>query len=243
MSDGIWSALSGAIAQERALEVVANNVANTNTVGFRADRLVFEEALAEAGADGPAPASLRYVEVAESAADTAQGALQQTGGALDLALEGDGFFAVRTPAGERYTRAGSFVTDAEGVLVTPQGHPVIAEGGDEDEPALIRIPPGTADVRIDESGSVFAGADQVGALRIVRFDEAPQKEGITLFTGQNAIDSDATVRQGYLEMANVNAVAGMNELITVSRTFEAFQKVIDTFQSLDQRTARDLAAG
>lgn len=241
MSDGIWSALSGAIAQQRSLDIVANNVANANTTGFRADRAVFEHTLSQAGADGPAPQSLSYVNVAEIATDHSAGAMQQTGGPLDLALEGDGWFSVRTPQGERFTRAGSFVTNADGLLTTQGGHPVLGVQQGNEPPPVIQVPADTHEIRITTEGRVFADDAEVGQLRVVRFDQAPRKEGLTLYTGQGAEPSDAQVRQGFLEMANVNAVAGMNELITVTRSFEAFQKLIETFQALDQRTARDVA--
>ena len=241
MSDGIWSALSGAVAQQRSLDIVANNVANANTTGFRADRAVFEQALSQAGNDGPAPDALRYVNIADVATDHSAGALQQTEAPLDLALEGDGWFTVRTPAGERYTRAGSFVTDAQGVLMTAAGNPVLGVPEGDGPPPTIQIPADTRAVRITDEGNVFADETQVGQIRVVELDGTPRKEGLTLYTGNGAEPSDALVRQGFLEMANVNAVAGMNELITVTRSFEAFQKLIDTFQSLDQRAARDIA--
>lgn len=241
MGDGIWSALSGAVAQQRSLDIVANNVANANTTGFRADRAVFEERLAQAGVDGPAPEVLRFVDVTEIATDQTAGALQQTGGALDLALEGDGWFAVQTPNGERYTRAGSFVTNADGLLTTHNGYPVLNQHEGTDPPPTIQIPRDAHDIRVTPDGQIYADENRVGQLRVVRFDQPPEKEGLTLYTGQGAEPSDAAVRQGFLEMANVNAVAGMNELITVTRSFEAFQKLIETFQALDQRTARDVA--
>ncbi len=242
MSDGIWAALSGAVAQERNLEVVANNVANANTVGFRADRVVFEQALAEAGNDGPAPDAVRFVSVAEIVTDQRAGAMQQTGNSLDVAIEGDGWLAVRTGNGERYTRAGSLATNGDGELMTPDGHLVLAEPPEEGvEPPTIQIPSDAIEIRIATDGQIYADEAALGRLRVVQFETPPQKEGLTLYTGQNPEASDAQVRQGYLESANVNAVTGMNELITVTRSFAAFQKVIDTFRMLDERTARDIA--
>lgn len=239
MSDGIWSALSGAVAQQRSLEVVANNVANVNTVGFRADRVVFREVLSQVAPDGPAPSSLRFVAVDETVADRTSGALQDTGHALHLALEGDGYFAVRTPAGERYTRAGALVTDDAGDVRTPDGHQLLVD--DPSGPRPLQVPRGYRELSVSERGEVVVDGTNLGRLRIVRFAEPPDKEGLTLFTGRAPRAADEVrVRQGFLESANVNAVAGMNELITVSRSFEAFQKVIDGFRALDERTARDV---
>lgn len=243
MSDGIYAALSGAVAQERNLDVVANNVANANTTGFRGDRVAFQAALSQAGLDGPAPDGLRFVDVPEVVTDETQGSLHQTGGALDLALSGDGYFVVRGPQGDRYTRAGNFVTNADGVLQTPDGLDVMGRPEDpaRPRPVQIVIPREAEQVEIATDGTVRADGTEVGRLRLVELTSA-QKEGRTLFTAQRATDSDGTqVAQGYLEDSNINAVAGLNELINATRSFEAFQKVIDTFHTLDNRTARDLA--
>jgi flagellar basal-body rod protein FlgF len=245
MSDGIYSALSGAIAQQRALDTAANNVANANTTGFRANRLMFGEVLARASAN-PAPDVLRYTEVTESRTITDPGFIKQTGNPLDLALQGDGFFVVQTPAGERYTRAGSFVADENGELRTPDGFPVLGDGG------AFTLPPNAREIVIDPTGTVQAVGSEanaepmtLGQLKIVRFNDPStlMKEGATLFnsSGQPVVaDDQTTVLQGFLEGANVNAVAGMNELINVSRSFEAFQKVIQTFRQLDEQTAREV---
>lgn len=246
MSDGIWAALSGAVAQERSLSVVANNVANVSTTGFRADRVAFREALSQAGTEGPAPDALRFVNVSEVEFDDRAGNLKQTGNPLDLALEGDGYFVVQTPEGQRYTRAGSFVTDAEGTLRTPDGFPVMGRPGDDGTPQPIVLPSERADISIGPDGVIHAGDIEVDQVWVVRFDGgALEKEGLTRFrTEAQAVDAyeSNAVRQGMIEQANVNAVAGMHELITVSRSFEAFQKVIDTFQQLDERTARDVGS-
>lgn len=243
MSDGIWSAVSGAVAQERALDVVANNVANANTTGFRGDRVAFQEALGRAnGRAGAQPPSMRYVAISRVASRNEAGPLRETGGALDLALQGQGFFAVQTPAGERYTRAGSFVAGSNGQLQTPEGHAVLGAGGPD---ARVVIPAGTQEVRVAADGTVSADGQEVGQIAIVKFDSMDQlsKEGRTLFTAVGTPprpDTETTVTQGYLEGSNVSAVEGINELITVSRSFEAFQKVIQTFRDLDQRTAREI---
>lgn len=245
MSDGIFSALSGAIAQQRALDNAANNVANANTTGFRASRLMFGEVLARAS-NNPAPDVLRYTEVTESRTVTDPGFIKQTGNTLDLALQGDGFFVVQTPAGERYTRAGSFVADENGELRTPEGFAVVGDGGTfslpSDASAIVIDPTGTVQATSASAGSE---ASTIGKLKIVRFNDPStlMKEGATLFaspTERAVDDTETTVLQGFLEGANVNAVAGMNELITVSRSFEAFQKIINTFRQLDEQSAREI---
>ncbi|MBI2896006.1 MAG: flagellar basal-body rod protein FlgF [Deltaproteobacteria bacterium] len=248
MSDGIYSALSGAIAQQRSLDVVANNVANANTTGYRGDRVAFQEALVRSGGNGAAPDCLRFVGVSQVRADTAQGALRQTGNPLDVALQGDGFFAVETPSGVRYTRAGAFVTDQTGMLQTMDGHAVLArEVEGERTLPRIRFPAGTREVVIATDGTVSADGVPIGRIKVVRFEQPNQlaKQGATLFVagqGQPVADDETQVVQGHLEGANVNAVAGLNELITVSRSFESFQRVIQAFRELDSRTAREVAS-
>jgi flagellar basal-body rod protein FlgF len=261
MSDGIYSALSGAIAQERNLTVVANNVANTNTTGFKADKSIFAEVMKQVKDQEKlqtAP-SLRYAVVNELSIDHQSGGLKATGRPLDAGLQGDGYFTIRTADGERYTRAGDFVQDADGVLRTKAGHEVLQTDSDDlSKPGVRIVIPATArEVRIGQDGNMYATLQDAGTLpselplgklKVVRFDgyEPMQREGLTLFSTKAGVQPQAvapttTVEQGYLESANVNAVSGMNELITVNRSFDALQKVIETFRDLDDRTARDVA--
>ena len=244
MSHGIYSATSGAVAQQRALDVTANNVANANTIGFRADRVAFDEALATAGARTAQPPSLRYAVAERVVIDTSAGAHRITGNPYDLALGGDGFVALATPQGERYTRTGSFIPGADGILRTPDGLELIAEGGPNER---IRIPEGVRDVTIGSDGAVLADGADVGRIRVVSFADPATvgKEGESRFSAVAppiAPPANTTVVQGALEQSNVNAVAGLNELISVTRLFDAFQRVIHTFSELDNRTARDVGS-
>lgn len=257
MADGIYTALSGAIAQQQALDVVANNVANASTRGFRGDRVVFGELLAGAtgqnsatpGQAQPAPEGppkpvdvARHVQVESTVIDGSSGVMVRTGNALDVALNGKGFFVVETPQGPRYTRGGGFSLDAEGTLKTSAGHAVHGQNGP------IRLPPGAHDIQIAEDGTIRANGQDSGKLQIVQFGNPAllQKEGLTLFstpTGVNPVpDLQTTTIQGHIESSNVNAMAGLNELITINRTFDAMQKVIDSFSKLDERTARELGS-
>lgn len=254
MSDGIYSALSGAIAQERALSAVSNNVANVNTTGFKGDKTIFAEVLNKAKSALPAAPSLRYATVNQLAVDSQPGSLKLTGRPLDVALHGDGYFTVRTPDGERYTRAGSFVLDQEGVLRTLGGDEVLREGTRKPNDPK-QLPPGekivvrpdTKEVLFGPDGTISADGQILGKLKLVQFDtqEDALREGLTLFTNQpgkqpKQAGPTTTVEQGYLETANVNAVSGMTELIKVSRSFEALEKVIETYRQIDDRTARDV---
>jgi flagellar basal-body rod protein FlgF len=254
MSDGIYSAASGAVAQAKALNAVANNVANVNTTGYKADKAVFAEVMKKVKTALPAEPSLHYNTVSQFAVDTQPGALKLTGRSLDVGLHGEGYLTVRTPQGERYTRAGSFMMDNAGVIRTPGGFEVM-QVGRKRTPDPKELPPGerivvkpeTKEILIGQDGYVSADGVKLGQLKLVQFDsqEDALREGLTLFTNApgkqpKVAGPNMTVEQGYLETANVNAVSGMNELILVSRSFEALEKVIDTFRQIDERTAHDV---
>lgn len=252
MSDGIYVALSGAVSQQRALNVIANNVANTTTHGYKGDRMAFRQALSQAGTQGPAPDVLRYNVAQKLQTDHSAGALQSTGNPLDLALQGPGFFAVETPQGVRYTRSGHFVADSEGTVRTKDGHALLGDTG------AIQVPLDARGLRIMEDGGLFVleeGApgqepqeQPLGQLRVVRFasPQALEKEGHSLYVAPSGLrpeaDGDTQVLQGQLETSNINAVAGLHEMIMATRAFEAFQKVIDTYQSIDEQAARQIAS-
>ncbi len=241
MSDGIYSALSGAIAQQRNLDVVANNVANANTTGFKADRIRFEQVLAE---ETQPRDGLAYTLVGDVTVDHSQGSFRQTGNPLDVALEGPGFLTVETPQGPRYTRNGSLVLGASGVLQTQGGHPVLSNG------AKISIPPDAGEIRIAHDGTISSGpagasGEQIlGQLTTVEFGDSTtlKKEGSLLFQTDATPGTSINTRvvQGHIETSNINAVAGVQELITIGRSFDVLQRVIRSFQEIDQRTARDV---
>jgi flagellar basal-body rod protein FlgF len=250
MSDGIYSALSGAIAQERNLTVVANNVANVNTTGFKGDKTVFAEFMNKAKSKLPAAPALQYALVDQLSMDTSSGSLHQTGRSLDVALQGDGYFTLETPKGDRFTRSGSFVLDRDGVLRTTSGNAVLRETTNTTDPTKrrIQVPIDTREVGVNPDGTVTADGLEIGKLQLAHFNSQDDllRDGLTVFVPKPGVTPQAVARtttteQGYLESANVNAISGMNELIVLNRSFEALQKVIDTFRELDDRTARDVA--
>lgn len=245
MSDGIYAALSGAVAQERTLEVVANNVANVGTTGFRGDRVTFAESLSRATATPGVPTSIRYVTIDRLMIDESAGPVRETGNPLDMALSGDGYFAVQTEAGERYTRDGRFMMDADGSVRTHDGHALLTVGADGEPGPPLVVPPGSAALSVGTDGTVSAGTAVIGRVRLVEIPaDSLRHEGETLFaaTGNVTDATSASVLSGWLEGANVGAISGMNELIATTRTFEAFQRVIQGFRDIDQRTARDLGS-
>jgi flagellar basal-body rod protein FlgF len=244
MSDGIYSALSGAVAQQQTLDVIANNVANVGTTGYRGDRLTFQEVLSRGGG-GPLPDGLRYVAIANLGTDASSGPLQQTHNPLDLAIQGDGLFSVRSPEGVRYTRAGSFMLDPEGAVRTHSGLPVLGADG-----APVTLPPDASEVTIGRDGTLTVDGVEGGQLALTTFGAGElEKEGLTLFrpvdgaAGRPLGDGEGQVLQGYLEGSNVNAVEGMSELIEANRAFDAFHRVIQAFKQIDERTAREVGRG
>jgi flagellar basal-body rod protein FlgF len=249
MADGIYTALTGAIAQQQTLDVIANNVANVNTAGYRADRAAFSEFLAGAQKGIPVLSSTgklpprvdHFVQIDAVTRDQEDGVLKLTGNPLDMALSGDGYFVVNTPGGERLTRAGNFMLRANNVLTTADGHEVMGENG---RPISL---PSAKNIHVSNDGVIEADGQFAGKLKLLRAEDpkALEKESAVLYKPIDGAQLDAakvTVTQGHIEASNVNAVAGLNDLITVNRSFDALQKVIDTFQKIDERTARDLGS-
>ncbi len=235
MSSGIYVATAGAIAQSTALDVTANNIANASTAGFHGDRVTFREALSAARS-----ADVAMVGNGATRVDGQAGALIQTENPLDLALEGDGYFAVQTATGPRYTRAGNFQLDAERRLVTADGLPVLGTQG-----APIVVPPGASALGVSADGQVLADGTEIGRIGLARFAPAQlMREGGSLFsaTGQPSGGEPPKVRAGMLEASNVNIVRGVVDLVKVSRTYESLMRVIQTYHDVEARAARDLGS-
>ncbi len=243
MSDGIYAAMSGAMARSMALDVVAGNVANAPTPGFRAAMVAYREAPAQAP-DGPAAAEseIRLATLDAVVPTWSPGQLEETGAPLDLALEGDGLFTVRTGAGVRYVRGGTMSLDARGNLVTSGGYPLL-----DTEGRPLRLPPEGEPV-IGEDGTVLVGERQVGRLAVVWFEDpaALAREGDNLYSaagGAEPIAAPGAVRQGSIEQSNVNVVRGMIDLVSLTRSYEATLRAMESFRNIDRRTARDLGHG
>jgi flagellar basal-body rod protein FlgF len=213
--------LSRQIALQRQMDVVANNMANLNTTGFKAENILFEEYVMPVARDRDFPTldqPLSYVQDWATVHDFANGALVQTGSDLDVGLSGEGFFAVQTPAGERWTRAGSFQLNATGQLVDSNGNAVLGEGGP------IQFGPEETGILIAADGSISSSAGAKGRLRIVDFDNAQvlTREGDNLFAGGTPVAAtDARVMQGFVERSNVSGVTEMAEMIRVTRAYES----------------------
>lgn len=250
MSTGIWSAASGAVGKTAALDVVADNVANASTTGFRAETAVFRQTLARALDGSQGTQSMRYAITRTNVPQFNPGQIADTGKPLDAAIEEpNGFFVVSTPQGERYTRAGSFRLDHAGNLVLPDGSPVL---GENHRP--IQIDPTQVNVRIDRQGQVVGGdttedpISTLGKLLIVKFPNVAglQKEGNVLLRALPQAGPPGpytgSLADGAVEESNVNAVKGMTQLVTLSREFEMITKVIEAFSQIDRKAATDIAS-
>ena len=237
LTQAMYAATIGATNNQLRMDALANNLANISTPGFKQDRLVFRVPVeAEKAGDSntdylqgpssPMPSGART--------DFSQGGLRQTDNALDLALNGTGFFCIKTPGGTHYTRNGSFSINADGVLATNGGLPVLGKGGE------IKI--NGSDVHVDERGTVSVDGTEVGALKLVTVSQPDslKKMGNALFAGgSDEKEADGVkIRQGYIETSNVNAVRMMTEMIDLSRGYESYQKMI---QSLDDAAKKSIS--
>lgn len=234
MIRGLYAAASGSIAHETRLATVTNNIANVQTTGYKQDKManagfyeMLVSRLSSSELDPIAGTELGVVSTAtgtgEATIDFSQGPLVDTGRALDLALSGPGFLAVQTPEGVRYTRFGSLQANADGVLVQPDGNPVLGVDGP------IRLGPGA--VRVSDGGAIFVDGQPTGRLRIVEIPpEVVAKAGENYFEALDpAAVQDArgtAVNQGYLEGSNVDVTRSMVELMEIIRSYSATQKVL-----------------
>jgi flagellar basal-body rod protein FlgF len=240
---GLYTAASGALVAQSQADVIANNLANVNTSGFKRTLLQVqtgpELALYRRQTD---PGSQRGTssnafvgtlglgaQVMDTPAVFEQGTLAQTANPLDLAIQGNAFFAIQTPQGVRYTRDGQFSEDPNGRLVTMDGNLVLGNNG----PVQLQANGGT--VQIDQNGAITQGGRLVDTIALVQFGDPTQvrPEGDNRFTATPAAlaaraTAGSTIHQGFLEKSNANVVRSMVDLITAQRWFEANEKVIQT---------------
>ncbi|WP_299786486.1 flagellar hook-basal body complex protein [uncultured Marivita sp.] len=206
----------------REMEIIAHNIANAATTGFRQQGLVFSEFVqAVEGGDSLSMAAARVKKTSAS-----QGILTQTGNTLDLAIEGSGYFQVETPNGIRLTRAGAFNVDSLGDIVSTDGHRVLDIGG-----APINVPPGEADVKVAADGTISLGDRLLGQIGVVEPEPGAdlERESGVLFRTDSALNpsEDGLVLQGHLEGSNVDAISQLTRMIEVQRAYEMGQKLLD----------------
>ncbi len=227
MNRGIYPPLAGALSFERRLEVLSHNIGNVNTTGYKKDKPMFETILGGASRATMAGMDL-FPRVGRIIPETAQGALEQTGRELDVALNGPGFFVVKTAGGEKHFRGGSLFQNQQGELASHTGDPVLGKDGP------IKLKPG--DISIDAKGNVSADNIPLGQLRIENIPDSttPVKAGDLYWEVPGKVEAapNTTVQQGMLEKSNINPGLDLVELIKVTRAYEEMQKAIQTMDQL-----------
>lgn len=216
-----YTALTRQSGLMREMQVVANNIANLSTAGFRREGMIFSEYVDRMEHDP----SLSMANGNTRLVDLTQAGVSQTGGAFDLAIQGEGFFLVETPNGQALTRAGAFTPSAAGELVTPDGNRLLDLGG-----APVFIPPGAAKVAVAEDGTVSADGQPLARIGLWGPTDptALRHQGGTMFTaGEMQPVEGATILQGFLEDSNVEPVSEIARMIEVQRAYEMGQKFMD----------------
>lgn len=231
MQSGLYVSLSSQMALERRLTTIADNMANVNTVGFRATEVKFDQMLSNTGND--LNAKVAFVSQGNDYLSTENGGLEHTGNLLDFAVKGDAWFALDTPNGMVLTRDGRFTLTDAGQLVSIKGYPVLDTGG-----APIQVNRTGGDLKVGADGIIFQDGRQVASLGLYQADvtrgylRADNSGIITTQQPQAVVDRINTgVAQGYLENSNVNAMREMTQLIEVNRMFESISSLMQDSES------------
>jgi len=247
MSGAIYMSAAGAMAYEQRMQVISNNLANINTSGFKKEKGHFQiidspDSIKEdlkknsiSKDEKQAPLWLQF----ETKTDFSAGVLKHTGNPLDLALEGDGFFCIKTEQGTQYTRNGNFSLDQDGMLVTMDGLSVLGEGGS------INIDGNT--FTVDANGNVEVDGNLVDTIKIVGFQkqDALKKTGNSLFAiaDNSKVESkveNIRLSQGFIELSNVNAIRMITEMVEVLRGYESYQKAIKTADEANAKSINEV---
>jgi flagellar basal-body rod protein FlgF len=250
MENAALVGLSRQIALQRELDVVANNIANLNTTGYKADNVVFHEHLMPVARANQFRAPDRQVSFVQDRAtwlDLAQGPVQQTGNPLDIAISDNAFLTVQTPAGERYTRNGALQINAAGQLVTSEGLAVIGQNG----PIILQAGDRNVSISTDGTISVREGNNTTdslrGKLRLASFDQPQrlEKDGTSTYMApagvQVQVPTTVRVVQGAIEKSNVNGVLEMTRMIEVTRTYTQVASMLQQQSDMRRHSIEKLA--
>ena len=237
MDNALYVGLSRQMVLRREMDIVANNIANADTTGFKVESLMTKEQPGPPAFTLQGPRPIKFVAADGVARDFGQGGLHRTDGPLDLAIEGQGFFKITTKDGGRYTRDGRFRTDDTGRLTTQAGQAVLDEGGGE-----ITLDLQKGQITIATDGTVSQGAERVGKVGVYKFDTLSvlEKTGDNLLqntsNSQPAPATEAKVRQGMLESSNVQPIVEITRMIEVSRAYEQVTRMMDSQAELTRNT-------
>lgn len=234
--------LSRQVVLQRKMDVIANNLANINTGGYKSDSILFEDFMMPKSRDN-APRGfdrrIHFVQDDRILHDFTAGSIIETDNPLNAAISGDGFFVIETPAGERYTRNGSFETSPAGNLVTQDGYPVLGVDGP------ISFEEADQNILIARDGTISASGQRRGRLRIVNFEnvQSLEKEASTIFKGENAQDIETPhIMQGSIERSNVQAVREMANMIQVTRSYTSLANIMKEANDLRERAINSLGS-
>jgi len=236
MDNALYVGLSRQMVLRREMDIIANNIANLDTNGFKVESLMQKTDPGYPAVTMGGPKPVKFVAADGVARDFGQGVLVKTDAPLDMAIEGQGFFQVQGPDGPRFTRDGRFTTDPSGKLVTQGGLAVADESGGE-----IIIDGEKGPVSIGPDGSMSQGNERIGKIGAFKFANAGvlEKAGDNLYKNTSNLSAekaeDAKVRQGFLESSNVKPVLEITRMVEVSRAYEQTSKMIDSAADLSRR--------
>lgn len=255
MVRGLYTAYTGMVNQQKRLDTLTNNLANASTTGFKKEGVTsraFNEYMTIKVNDLTEGALTRKignmslgVKIGENYTDYSQGSFKETGNTFDLAIEGNGFFAIsyaskRGAVSEKYTRDGEFTIDKEGALRTKDGDYVLGEGGSE-----IYLDTVAKDIVFRENGDIYVDGLYADTIRIVDFEDYNylKKFGENLYSvvdGATETEAKATLHQGYLEASNINVVKEMVDMITITRAYEAAQKAVQNADAMTEKAVNQV---
>ncbi len=241
MENAITVGLSRQIVLAHALDVTANNVANQTTAGFKAEKVAFREYLMRLDGPDAGDPTVSLAHDPDSYTDFTPGGLQSTGAPLDFAIDGDGFFAVSAPSGVRYTRDGHFGLSEFGELVTRDGHPVLDDGSNP-----ILIDPDAGPLLVSPQGELQQDGVPIARIGVFAFEDtrALTKTGANLFAAaeEPTPRETAIVRQGFVELSNVQPIVAMTDMMEIMRAYETTAQLIETSGELAREAVRTLTA-
>lgn len=242
MENAIRIGLSRQMALQKQMSVIANNLANINTAGFKRDVIHLEEfqmPIAEMSELTNQQKNLSYVNDRSVLKNFQPGSMRKSGNDLDVAINGSGWFVVNTPQGERYTRNGEFKLNEAGTLVTNEGHPVLGDGGE------ISFGQEESQIAIARDGTISTNEGQKGQLRVVSFDDEQQlkKQGFNLFNSEQAAKpvENPNVMQGMIEQSNVKPVLELTRMIETVRAYTTQARMLQKTEELKNEAINRLA--